>query len=197
MSTRDLPVAMRIGSMEWGHSKASLQFAGPYNGTRQAMEYLAERFVVSLTFNAAQRRQAGGVEGFVGWLTGGANRVRLYHLARPQPAGSLRGSPTLQAGVGRGAVALTLATVPGATLRMGDLFGCGGQLFQCADDCTANGAGLIMVPVVHRVRGSIAPGSAVVWDRPTAEFIVPATTGRYAYMPGSRGPVQIDLEETW
>lgn len=91
------------------------------------------------------------------------------------------------------AAATTYAGPP--TLKAGDMLGCGGQLFQVAEDVTLNDAGAGNVQVVNRSRGAIAGGSAVTWLRPTAEFYMPAQASRFAFQPQHLQAVAFDLEE--
>lgn len=85
----------------------------------------------------------------------------------------------------------------GATLLADDYIGVGGQLFQVAADCTANDAGAMTVPLVNRVRGTIASGSAVTWHKPTAEFIMPAMQAGPVFRPGAIEGTALDLVEVW
>lgn len=89
------------------------------------------------------------------------------------------------------------AYAQGTTLKAGDMLGCGGQLFQVESDCDDEGTGTMTVPVINRVRSAIAQGTAVTWDRPTAEFICPAMVGMVAFRPNVLEGVPFDLEEVW
>jgi hypothetical protein len=83
------------------------------------------------------------------------------------------------------------------TLKAGDMLGCGGQLFQVADDVTLNDAGAGTVNVVNRVRAAISSAAAVSWNQPTAEFIMPASFGASNYRPAILEGMPMDLEEVW
>ena len=77
------------------------------------------------------------------------------------------------------------------------MIGCSGHLFQVASDCTATDAGVMTVPVINRVRGTIASGTAVTWYRPTAQFILPAMSAGAMQVPGyTQGPA-LDLLEVY
>lgn len=86
---------------------------------------------------------------------------------------------------------------PGPTLLAGDFIGVGGQLFQVAADCQANSAGVMTVPVVNRVRGTIASGSAVTWHRPSCEMVLPAMQAGPVWRPGAIDSTALDLMEVW
>ena len=82
------------------------------------------------------------------------------------------------------------------TVLAGDFLGCGGQLFQVAADTTLlDGAG--NVPVLNRVRATIASGSAVTWYRPTCEMVLPAMQAGPVYRPGAIDSTALDLVEVW
>lgn len=198
MATYDWPTALIPQRMAWGSTAAGEQFRGAYNGSVQSIDFVAERWAISVTLPQAKRVNAGRVEAFFMRLRGGVNRVRVWHFGRPTPLGTMRGSPTLSGGVSRGGTSLPITggTASG-TLKAGDMLGCGGQLFMVADDVTLNGSGAGTVNVVHRVRGTIAGGSAITWDRPTGEFILPAMMASVVHMPGAIDGAAFDLEEAF
>ena len=61
----------------------------------------------------------------------------------------------------------------------------------------ADGAGVINVPVVNRVRQFIAAGFGVEWDAPAAQFILPADQFSLVYQPGYSETLALDFEEVW
>lgn len=371
MAVYDLPNALRAAAWEWGLQRSVQQFRSPYAGSVQAVDLVADRWVVGTTLPPRQAALAGAAEAFFSRLAGGIHRVRLHHQARPVPVGTLRGSPVLSAPAARGnssiaisnglsgvnllanssceidsnsdgvADGLTLfvggagdgartynkslsphapshgslvqyveitaagnsehsgftladvAVVVGQaytfsadirtaasnkvfvvmrwrtagfadisdstsafivpfgylaenrisftaiapataawvqlqvrginavgqyivldamqfergssatayagfpTLKAGDMLGVGSHLFQVADDVTLNDAGAGTVNVVNRARGTIAGGTAVIWNRPTAEFILPAPAVRFAHQPGYLQQMAFDLEEAY
>lgn len=66
---------------------------------------------------------------------------------------------------------LTEREVP-ATILAGDMLGVSPQLFQVREDAMANDLGQMTVKLVNRTRTSLASGLPVVWDRPTATFVM-------------------------
>ena len=83
------------------------------------------------------------------------------------------------------------------SLRAGDLVGAGGMLFQASDDCAANDAGALTVPLVNRPRSAIASGSAVTWFRPTSAFRLADPRVPVLHSPVIAESVQLDLIESW
>lgn len=103
--------------------KSSLQFTSPFNGTLQALETLAERWVMNLALPAAAASGAGGSRSaFLNQWAGGVNLVPLYHFGRPLPLGTLRGTPTLGATTARGDSSLVLAGCTGTNAVRGGSF---------------------------------------------------------------------------
>lgn len=198
MATYDWPTALIPQRMGWASQAAGEQFRGAYNGSLQAADFVAERWVISLTMRPFKRAQAGQVEAFFMRLRGGVHRARVWHFGRPLPVGTMRGSPTLSAGIARGATALPITGgTANGTLKAGDMLGCGGQLHMVADDVQLNGSGAGTVNVVHRVRGTVASGAVVTYDKPTAEFVVPAMLASVLHVPGAIDGAAVDLEEVW
>jgi hypothetical protein len=198
MAVYDWPDALIPQRMAIASAGAGDQFKSPYNGTLQAVDFVAERWTLSVTLPQRKRINAGAAEAFFMRLRGGVNRVRAWHFARPVPVGTMRGSPTLSAGATRGdtSIAITGGTA-GGTLLAGDMLGITGQLVMVADSVTLNGSGAGTVNLVHRVRGTVASGSAVTWNKPTAEFVMPAWMASIAHFPGGIEGAAFDFEEAW
>lgn len=196
MAIFDFPVDLMPSTFEWGSDKAAVQHTSPFTRAVESVEFPGERWRVGLGMPTwrASNPKAALAEAFFGRLAGGSERVRLWHLRRPQPLGTLRGAPTLAAPAVRGDLQLLIATT--GSLRAGDLVGCGGQLFQCFADCAAV-AGVLTVPLVQRVRAGLGNGAAVTWDRPTALFVMPATASAAGYRPGQAAPMAADLVEVF
>jgi len=115
MSTTDWPSAITPAAVQWQLQKAGTQFVSPFNGTTQAVDYVAERWQASISLPPT--RSAGAVAALLNNLAGGVNRVNLWHHGSGgQPAGTLRGAPTLGAGAARGDATLTLAGCTNANL---------------------------------------------------------------------------------
>lgn len=196
MATFDYPSSLTPQVMEWGSIKAGVQHQSPFNGGVEAVEFPGERWRVSLTMPtwSARNPKAAQAEAFFARLAGGMELVRLGHVLRPVPVGTMRGTPTLAAAATRGDLQLLIATTGG--LRAGDFFKVGNQVFQAFADCTPS-AGTLTVPLVQRVRSALAFGAAVLWDRPTALFCMPATRSAAGYSPGTAAPLSAELLEVF
>lgn len=192
MATWDFPSALTPQLWAWRTVKAGVQFRSPFNGAVESIGFPGARWGISMTLPQSTAADGGLAESFFGRLAGGVERVRMGHLRRPIPAGTMRGTPTLNAAVSRGALSLTIATT--GTLLAGDLFKAGGQLFMAAQDCVP-AAGVLTVPLVQSVRTALASGTSVLWDRPTVEFIMPAMSNAASYRPGAMDGMAVELEE--
>ena len=371
MATIDWPLALVPQTAQLVLRKAGTQFASPFNGTLQALDFIGERWALSCTLAEQAQRNPQGVDAFCNTLAGGVERVRVwpFHANGGVPRGTLRGAPTISAAAARGNSSLTLANatagsnllrgssfeidtdadgradnwlaysaggtgtvtysrvsgVSGAwaqrvdstalgsapsdragvryaidlpvtagtmyalsahlrggtadmvldidwrnasnvflaasafvapasagwqryqfaatapdgaffariyawmqdaggspaaswlevdnmqfeigsqateylflpSLQAGDFIGCGGQLFQVAEDKLLSDMGAGVVNLVNRVRGTIASGSAVTWYRPTCEMVLPAMQAGPVYRPGAIDSTALDLVEVW
>ncbi|WP_349745241.1 hypothetical protein [Roseateles cavernae] len=194
MAVYDYPDTLTPQRMEWRSIKAGVQSRSPISGFADTTEFPAERFVWMLTLPDRRLAEAGEPQAYFGRISGGIDRVRMRHFKQPAPRGTMRGAPTLHASVARGAQALQIATA--GTLKAGDLFKIAGQVFMVFQDC-APVAGVLTVPLVHRVRAALAAGTAVVWDRPTFLAIIPAPSSSISMSPGKAAGMTVELVEVF
>lgn len=159
----------RPSRVRWSLQTQGASWSAAYTGQAQRITHLADRWRVDLALVPVLAEQAGPREAFFSRLQRSADWVQLWHFARPQPLGTMRGSPTASA-ASRGATSLTIQTTAGATLLAGDLFGVAGQLCQAAQTATANGSGVMAVPLVMPLRATVTSSAPVTWDRPTGTF---------------------------
>lgn len=155
-------------------------------------------WMCSFTLRAASWRERAKQAAFVESLEGGANRLRMWHLARPRPYGTITGTPSVQAAANAGARSITLLTDPGVTLEMGDLFGVGGQLLRAASRARSSGAGVMTVALTRPMRADVLIGAAVTLERPSALWVlatdddVRTDTYRLGYSP----EIELTFQET-
>lgn len=117
-----------------------------------------------------------------------ANTLLLWNLRRPQPVGTMRGSPTVRNNAAQLASTIDIQTTAGATLNPGDMIGFNGQLSRVMGTSawTADGSGhMDGVSIWPRVRSAVTAGAAVTWDAPTAAFRMADPGGvPVEWMPG-------------
>jgi hypothetical protein len=194
MATYDYPVKLKPESIIWTSIKSAVQSRSPITGATEVIEFPAERWGLSINLPVRFDFDGGEAEAFFSRIAGGVDRVHIWNFMRPIPLGTMRGTPTIAEAAVRGQQFLKIAA--NGSLKAGDFFQVRTQLFQCFMDCESV-AGVITVPVVHRVRSSITVGSAVAWDRPTALFVMPGTSSSVNYGGGVMQPITIDLLEVY
>lgn len=183
--------------------KSGAQFASPFNGTVQSLEFIAERWVASVSLAQMAARNPRGVHAFCNRLAGGVQRVQVWAFhTRGVPRGTMRGSPVLASDAARGDTSLAISGATAAsgsgpiTLLADDFIGVGGQLFQVVADTTLSG-GAGSVPVIGRVRSALLATAPVVWLRPTCEMVLPARQAGPLDRPGAIDSAALDLEEVF
>jgi len=172
----------------------------PFGGSEQAIDLMNDRWLLSFDLPAYSNASGAAVEAFVGSMRGQTNVVALWHFARPQPRGTVRGTLTLNAAAAAAAASIVVTgCVPTTgTLLAGDMLSVatptgGTLLLMVANDCTAV-AGVITVPITERLRVACNSGAAVTWLRPTALFRL-LNTPTIQYAPAIVQGVSLDFGE--
>ena len=187
MTTYTLPAGVVPASMVWGLQRKAVRSTSDFTGSSQTVDLLAWLWSVEIRINNSNRNGvANELEALFNLLTGGVDKLQLHRLDKPAPRGTLRGTPTLIGSHAQFAATLSVQTTAGATLLAGDFMGMAGQLLQVAANCTANGSGVLSVPLVNRIRASAAGGTALVWDRPSVLFKAEDTASAFELLPGKR-----------
>lgn len=176
-------------------------YRSPISKRPHSVDLLGEFWVLRVSMGAVYRRDSGAIEAYFDRLRMGDD-ITAHHFARPAPAGTMRGTPTLSGVALQGARSFTLnGAGAGATLKAGDRLSCTGELFEVREDATANGSGVITFTTVNRVRNvdGFANGAAWVWDRPTARFALPPDSPAVVvrHVPIFAEGVEVGLEEVW
>jgi hypothetical protein len=165
----------------------------PQGGSEQVVDRLNDRWACSLTLPARNHEDAAELEAFLASFRGQVNWVSLWHFGRPEPRGTLRGTPFISGAHAIGSSTLHINCDTGDTLLAGDLIGAGGMLLMVAEDC-AEAGGFIDVPLVNRTRLALASLAAVTWDKPTAPFRLLSHSG-VNYFGGRTDEVTMELRE--
>ncbi len=181
---------------DWGMRANVFMSTSPYSGDVQTVEVPGARWLCSLTYAPKSDAHQAEIEAFWARVRGPVNRVALWHMKRPAPRGTLRGTPTLASAVAQFATTLPITAGAGETLLAGDMVGVGGQLHMVTADATA-AAGVITAQVSPPVRAARASGAAVTWDRPTALFITTAPEYRAQHTAKVSPGMTVDLVEVF
>lgn len=189
-------------ALEWGETRIVRRSGGgPLGPSIQTVETpYSHRWTCALTLRrAASYGERAQQEALVSRLNLGTNRVSLYHFAHPAPYGTLRGSPTVTSTASQGATTLAITTTAAATLLAGDMLsvtaGGSAQLVRVAESATANGSGAMTVNITPALRGTVSGGSAVVWDKPTALFVLSDSSWTSSFVPGEAQPLVLSFLE--
>ncbi len=149
-------------------------FTGYYSGQSQAIDLLGEYWTCQLTLPSRRSASLGALrEAFFEQLRGRSNTLQLWNLKRPEPRGTMRGTPTVRTTTAQLANEVDIQTVAGKTLEPGDVIGFGSQVSRVMGTVTltADGSGHIdNVPVWPRVRAAVTAGAPVTWDKPLITF---------------------------
>jgi hypothetical protein len=153
--------------MSWGMVPLVRKSSSMMSGATQVLQRPGGRWRVTLDYPEQQRKERSEVMGLFYALAGGAHKLALWDLSRPQPLGTIGTSGVTCQAVAQ--FAETIVLNASGMVTAGDKFGAGGQLFMAVQ--TVTGSGSITVPVRHMARAAISSGSAVTLIRPTTTFI--------------------------
>lgn len=205
-TTRD----MVPSQMSWGLQDTRTTSTSSLNGSVQEVEMPGTRYVTTLTWPDTVGSVRNEVEAII--LSGlrNGNRLELYDMrpgcSRPRGTIATAGIYTLGTTAQFARTIVLAGSVSGATLRAGDKFGLTldnglKQLFTVEATTTANGSGVLTVPVHTEARGAIGSGRAAVLIRPTALFglhpsaKLPSSASAGGALGGLRQAISVDLLE--
>jgi hypothetical protein len=201
-------------------------FVGPYTPQTQVIDLLGERWVARIDLSpTTDDIVIAAWEAFFDRLKGQLNQTSFGHLKLTAPQGTLRdgiagtvvnaslvtvsvvnsslASVTVIAGtpVIRGAVAqlsntATIGTIAGRTVRAGDPLGINGQLVRVMADAAADASGNLAIEFQPRARVAWSTGTAVVWNAPTANFMLKTNDGvPTTWQPGMADGASVEFVE--
>ncbi len=168
-----------------------------YTGKITTQELPGSRWVVRANFPQSVGGQQAEVEALFAKLRGQANRIQMWHLKRPVPRGTMRGSPVILGARAQGLVLVSVVGPAGSTLLPGDMLGIttteGVQVVEVVE---ASGVGTVTAEVSPPLKANVNAGAIVYWNRPLISFIsmsseIMVPYGRNGIDPG----VTIDLVE--
>lgn len=188
-----LPRSFRPESFSMSLSSTQRSFASPFGGSEQVIDLLNDRWMISLHIPQRGCDLQIGIEAYINAMRGMTNTSNLWHMQRPQPRGTMRGTPDCQVTAAGSGQVLVYCTA-GDTLLAGDMIGIQGMLLQVREDAVADGSGHLIAKLVNRTRKFIPEGSTVTWDRPTAPFRL-ISRPFVQFVPGYAQGVDFDFAE--
>jgi hypothetical protein len=197
------PDTLPASAMSWGMQRRDMSFGSSFGS--QSIEAATPLWKVSLSAPKIKEAESGAWQALLLSLKGRTNQLELWHILRPAPIGTMRGTMTLGAAAAKGATSLTIAAGAGqasTTLKQGDLLGLGSiltqQVVMVTADATADGSGNIIVSTEPALRNDFAVGAAVTWDKPKALFRQASVKSEWNYVPGVIvSGFSLDLIEDW
>jgi hypothetical protein len=183
---------------DFGLKDSVLISVSELNGSVQTVEIPGWRWVTSLNYDIDSVGNRAVLEAFWAKVRGRSNTVSLWHMSRPAPLGTFRGSPLTNGTQAAGSSSLSLkSTTSNSTLLAGDLIGIAGQLLMVTANVTAVSTNMAAVPIAPPLRAAIASDVAVVWDKPTTQFILTEGLVRVPYEKTIGLPFSVDLIEKY
>jgi len=188
--------------MTWGSKRNDSEFRSIFGA--QAQEVAAPQWEVTLSAPMAPEAMSGGWKALLMQLRGRVNQIAMWDMARPVPAGTMRGDMILPSGAAQGDNTLTISTdasQSGKTLKQGDMLGMGSGLTQqvvmVVSDASADVDGNITVTVEPSLRNSFSASAVVTWDKPKALFRRNDSTSTWKYTGHMAEGFSLNLIEDW
>lgn len=202
MTTYAFPTFTRaIPYTDWkfGMEPNSRVFTSPLSGQSQTVDLPGSRWALNLRLAGLSAAERGEVEAFMAKLRGRANRFTCHDLINPIPRGNMRGTMTTNGTTAAGATTFTLqGGTPLTLLYAGDKLSVGGELKvllqTVGTDAGGNCAG---IPVEPPFRGQISSGASVVWNKPTAQFMLVENSWRIGYTAPRFADLSLDAIEVF
>lgn len=200
MAVIDLPSGPGFGVAQIVFNPTSPKAAWQalFTGQVQSISHLGDRLRATVRFRPCAPADGAVREAFFTGLLSTGDFVRLSHW-RTLPNGTLRGTPTVGAAAAAGARTLTVQTTAGATLLGGDMLGSNGQLLMTGHaGGTANGSGVLSMPLALPLRAALGLGAALTWQAPTGNFqLADAELGHVIGRAGWHAPLEVTFVEAY
>lgn len=198
MAVISLPNNLGIAEFAWGVIDYELEESSDATGASASRIIGPPRWTAHMVSKENMELDQAGLWEYIILSLRGDNVLALHDIVRVAPQGTMRGNPTLAAGLSIGDTSATFNSASG-TLKRGDLlqFGTGfgtSQLVKVSADMTFPGT----VNFQNPIRKAISSGSAVIWDKPVAYFRKvsrQSTLGTYRLDGLGQGDFSLDLVE--
>lgn len=199
MTTLTWPLLSRVapGSLDWSLVPNTVSFPSPLSGSVQTVEFPGARWKASFLMANLTEADSAMLQATLVRLRGRAGRIALHNFARPQPRGTIAGTPLV---MGAGQTGATLAIdgcTAGTTLLAGDFIGVNGELKMVVADATADVSGQMSLSIEPPLRSSPADNDPITTDKPTATFMLANDETKWSTAPGLFTSFPVDLVEAW
>lgn len=206
MSIITLPQTLQIGAGSGvGQQRYEIEAVSETNGAQQVRVLGPPRWRLALVQPPALSLQGGGEwAALIAALRGRVNHLAAWDPVRHVPAGTMRGTPTLNTGAAAGDSTLSLVTgQPACTLRSGDWLQLGAglgasQLVMVTGNATADGSGIMSVAIEPPLRLAFSGGAAITWQRASTYYRATSASSQWQYVASAAvGGFALDLLESW
>ncbi len=148
----------------------------PLNKATQRVEFPGDLWIVRAEFPPIPHAEFAAIEAFWNRFRGIAHTLRIWHMLRPVPRGTMRGFPFVSIPAAEGANTIRINVGFGATLLVGDMIGVTlstGALQLCQVCGVANsGSDVLILDIVPPLRRNALTNAAIVWDKPWVDCMV-------------------------
>ena len=114
MAIVTFPTNLRVAQMNWGVSRQDATYRGLFGA--QSLGGGAPLWKVAVNFDLLQESEAGAYKALLLSLEGMKNNLALHNIGRPEPLGTLRGTPTINGAVVVEATSMSVNGTASATL---------------------------------------------------------------------------------
>ena len=147
----------------------------PTNGAITTVEIPGDQWAIRMMYSYRANADYQAIAAFWNRFRGQSNILRIWNVAQPAPLGTLRGSPVLASAAVEGANSVVVQGSSGETILPGDMLGItlASTKVQLVQAAAVSGTGVaITVSLVAPLRGAANSSAVVVWNKPTADFIL-------------------------
>lgn len=198
MITINYPTSRRYepARFEFGVRGPAVINSSPTLGALSITPTAAPRWVATVSYAVDEDDRHPILEALVAQIGGQSNLLSMWHLMRPVPQGTLRGTPQLSATATKGATTAQIVCDSGATVKRGDMLGIGSQVVMVTADATASGTALT-IAFRNPLRESVNSGTSVVWDKPAITWVSESPDVYVPYADGFGEPFAMSFVEHW
>ena len=202
MSTFDWPSTAPFQAARFESSYEANVFAAtsPLGGDTQVVAIPGDKFRARVTIRASTAAERADVEGFFAMVRPSpalsVHRIAMHFLPRPEPLGTLRGSPQVSGSHSALATQATITGTNGQTVKRGDLLGFPNQTVMVTADATVSGGG-VTLSFVPPLRFALSNGQTVTWSKPPITWAVVGLP-MWSYLLGQVAEeCVVELMEAW
>lgn len=205
MSIISLPSGLKVERQSIGVRRYDVPFSSAYTGAVQSRPLGPQRWAMALVAPAWLTRAESAVwVSLILQLRGQLNQLAVGDLKNTAPAGTMRGTMTLDGSHAIGATTINIAAgggQAGTTLLAGDWLqvdtGSSRELVRLVANATADGSGDIACTVEPPLRLAHSGATSVTWDTPTGLFRMAAQPGDWTVQRALETGFVLELVESW